>query len=62
MVNIDKMFEVPNLYYGFLTKYHGSLNNPSSENGDFCEQIIVSDCYKSGKTEEVFNFQLGPNT
>ena len=28
VVNIKKWFEAPNLLYGFLLKYCGSLNNP----------------------------------
>ena len=48
-----KWFEVPNLFHGFLTKYHGSLNNPSRANVDFREQIFARDCNYSGETEEV---------
>ena len=51
-----KWFEVPNLFNGFLTKYHGSLNNPSQANGDFREQIFACDCNNSGETEEVFRY------
>ena len=48
-----KCFEERNLSYGFLTKYHGSLNNPSRANGDFREQIFARHCNNSGETEEV---------
>ena len=47
------MLEVQNLLYVFLTKYHGSLNNPSRANGHFREQIFARDCNNSGETEEV---------
>ena len=56
MVNIiRKWFEEPNLLYGFLTKYHGSLNNPSRAKGDFHTN---GDCDNSGETEEVHGFKL----
>ena len=56
---LKKWFEVPNLLYGFLTKYHGSLNNPSQANGDYREQIFARDCNNSGETEEVRNIAKG---
>ena len=44
LVSIEKKwFKVPNLLYGFLTKCHGSLNNASRVNGDFCEKIFAHD-------------------
>ena len=46
---LKKCFEEPNQLYGFLTKYHGSLNNPSRANSDFREQIFAPDCNKSGE-------------
>ena len=58
MANIEtKLFKERNLLYGFLTKYHGSINNPSRANGDFREQIFARDCNNSGETEEVYFFQ-----
>ena len=52
---LKKWFEVPNLLYGFLTKYHRFLNNPSGANGDFCEQIFACVYNNSGENEEVGN-------
>ena len=58
MINIEKKwFKAPNLLYGLLTKYHGSLNNPSRANGDSREQIFARDCNNSGETEEVIENQ-----
>ena len=48
-----KWFKDRNLLYGFLKKYHGSLNNPSRANSDFREQIFARDCNNSGETEQV---------
>ena len=42
--------------YVFLTKYYGSLNNPSRANADFREQISALDCNNSGETEEVIKY------
>ena len=55
---LKKWFEVPNLLYGFLTKYHRSLNNPSQANGDFRKQIFARDSNNSGETEEVVKFNF----
>ena len=63
MVNIKKnglkLYFKINLFYGFLTKYHGSLNNLLGANGDFREQIFARDCNNSRETEEVINFAHG---
>ena len=48
-------FEEPYLLYGFLTKCHGSLNNPLRANGDFRKQISARDRNNSGETEEVYD-------
>ena len=53
---LKKWFKFPNRLSRFLTKYHGSLNNPFRANGDFCEQIFACDFNNSGETEEVFYF------
>ena len=54
------MYEIPNLLYGFLTKYYGSLNNPSR--GDFHGQIFARDCNESGETQQevpkIINFSV----
>ena len=49
-------FEVFNLLYGFLPKYHSSLNNPSRANGDYRKQISARDGNNSRETEEVLKF------
>ena len=57
MVNIEKKWlEVPHLLFGYLTKYYGSLYNPSQANGDFREQIFARDCNNSGETGEVCTY------
>ena len=54
MVNVEKMYEFQNLLLNWLlTKYHGSLNNPSRANGDFRKQICARDSNNCGETEEV---------
>ena len=40
--------------YGFLTKYHGSLNNPSRANGDFREQIFARDNNRNRRSKRMF--------
>ena len=59
--NWKKWREVPNLSYGFLTIYQGSLNNPSRANGDFRKQIFARDSNNSGETEEVVKFNFHQN-
>ena len=44
--------------YVVLTKYHGSLSNPSQANGHFREQIFARECNNSGETKEVFQITL----
>ena len=57
MVNIEKKF--PSLLHVFSTKYHGSWNNPSRANGDFCDQIFACDCNSSGETKGVIYLPYG---
>ena len=38
----------------FLTKYYGSLNNPSQADDDIRKQISARDCNNFGETKEVY--------
>ena len=38
------------IYCGFLTEYHGSLNSPLQANCDIHEQIFAQGCNNSGET------------
>ena len=40
----------------FLTKYYGSVNNPSKANADIRKQISARDCNNFGETEEVYEW------